>query len=40
MYQDIDFFQFQKRFATEKRCRQFLLKQHWQNGFVCPQCGH
>jgi transposase-like protein len=40
MYQSIDFFQFQKRFATEARCRKFLIKQRWQNGFECPKCGH
>ena len=40
MYQSIDFFQFQKRFATENRCRKFLIKQRWQNGFICPKCGH
>lgn len=40
MYQSIDFFQFQKRFATEDRCRRFLLKQRWNDGFSCPKCGH
>lgn len=40
MYQDIDFFQFQKRFMTENRCIQFLLKQRWKDGFVCPKCQH
>lgn len=38
MYQEIDFFQFQKRFATEARCRAYLLKQRWPEGFVCPKC--
>ncbi|NIV10084.1 MAG: IS1595 family transposase [Aliifodinibius sp.] len=40
MYQSIDFFQFQKRFATEKRCMNYLIKQRWPNGFVCPKCTH
>jgi transposase-like protein len=40
MYQDIDFYQFQKRFMTEQRCIQFLLKRRWKNGFVCPKCQH
>lgn len=40
MYQSMDFFQFQKRFATEPRCRAYLLKQRWSNGFICPRCGH
>lgn len=38
MYLSIDFFQFQKRFATEDRCRQFLIKQRWPDGFTCPKC--
>lgn len=40
MYQAIGFFQFQKRFATEQRCINYLVKQRWPNGFVCPKCGH
>jgi len=40
MYNDIDFFQFQKRFSTEKRCINYLLKLRWANGFICPKCGH
>lgn len=40
MYQSIDFFQFQKRFATEKRCINYLIKQRWPNGFICPKCHH
>lgn len=40
MYQSIDFFQFQKRFATEARCRNYLIKRRWPNGFVCPKCQH
>ena len=40
MYQSIDFFQFQKRFSTEKRCRDYLIKQRWPDGFICPKCNH
>lgn len=40
MYQSMDFFQFQKRFATEARCRAYLVKQRWPNGFICPRCHH
>lgn len=40
MYNSIDFFQFQKRFATEARCRAYLIKQRWSNGFICPKCDH
>ena len=28
MYQDIDFFQFQKRFMTEDRCKKYLLAKY------------
>ncbi len=40
MYQSMDFFQFQKRFATEARCRAYLTQQRWPKGFVCPRCQH
>ncbi len=40
MYQEIDFFQFQKRFATEARCRAYFLKHRWPEGFICPKCHH
>ena len=40
MYQAIDFFGFQKRFATEARCRNYLIKRRWPDGFVCPRCQH
>lgn len=40
MYQSMDFFQFQKRFATEPRCRSYLIKQRWPEGFICPRCHH
>ena len=40
MYQAMDFFQFQKRFATEPRCRAYLIKQRWPEGFTCPKCQH
>ena len=40
MYQSMDFFQFQKRFATEPRCRNYLIKQRWSVGFICPRCHH
>lgn len=40
MYTEIDFFQFQKRFATEKRCVNYLQKLRWAEGFACPKCRH
>jgi len=35
---DIDLFGFQKKFSTERRCHDFLFKQRWPDGFVCPRC--
>ena len=40
MYQDIDFFQFQKRFMTENRCNKYLLAKRWKDAFICPNCKH
>lgn len=40
MSKEIDLFQFQRQFSTERRCRDFLFKQRWPNGFVCPRCNH
>jgi len=31
---------FQKRFSTERRCLDYLMRQRWPNGFVCPNCHH
>lgn len=39
-YESMDFFQFQKKFRTEKACWKYLVKMRWPNGFVCPRCGH
>ncbi len=30
---------FQRRFATEDDCREYLIKARWPRGFVCPKCG-
>jgi len=35
----ISFADFQKRFQTEEACREYLYRQRFPNGFVCPQCG-
>lgn len=32
--------EFEKRFATEEACRQYLFDIRWPNGFCCPRCGH
>lgn len=31
--------EFEKRFATDEACREYLFKLRWQDGFVCPKCG-
>ena len=31
--------EFQKRFATEAACRDYLVSLRWPGGFECPQCG-
>ena len=30
---------FEKRFATEEACRQYLEQLRWPEGFRCPRCG-
>jgi hypothetical protein len=32
--------EFQKKFATEKACRQHLFDLRWPGGYQCPRCGH
>ncbi len=39
-YENMDFFQFQKRFSREDFCLKHLVKLRWPDGFVCPRCGH
>jgi transposase-like protein len=31
--------EFDKRFASEEACQQYLFKLRWPQGFVCPRCG-
>ena len=30
---------FDKQFATEEACLEYLAKLRWPDGFVCPKCG-
>ncbi len=30
---------FLKRFSTEGACQEYLAKQRWKDGYVCPKCG-
>src|SRR6266852_3453328 len=32
--------QFQRQFATEEACQQYLTACRWPDGFSCPRCGH
>jgi transposase-like protein/ribosomal protein L37AE/L43A len=32
--------EFEKRFNTEQKCRQYLFKMKWPDGFKCPSCAH
>ena len=32
--------QFQRQFATEAACQQYLTACRWPDGFRCPHCGH
>ena len=32
--------EFERRFATEEACRQYLRALRWPEGFCCPRCGH
>ena len=35
-----DLRQFQRQFATDEACQQYLAACRWPEGFVCPRCGH
>ena len=32
--------EFERRFATEGACREYLFQLRWPEGFVCPRCSH
>lgn len=32
--------EFDNFFPTDEDCAEFLKRLRWQNGFVCPKCGH
>jgi transposase-like protein len=32
--------EFQRQFATEEACEQYLVACRWPEGFACPRCGH
>lgn len=37
-YGELDLFRFQRRFRTEKACLDYLRRQRWPEGFICPKC--
>jgi len=39
-YKNISFFEFQKNYCSEEKCRERLFKVKWADGFVCPRCGN
>lgn len=39
-YTEYSLIEFQKAFSNNEACEKHLVEQRWQNGFVCPQCGH
>ena len=32
--------EFQRKFATEKACREHLFRLRWPDGYLCPRCHH
>jgi len=32
--------EFQRKFGTERQCREHLFRKRWPKGFACPRCGH
>jgi len=38
--QKLSLIAFQKKFATEEACYQYLYNIRWPDGFVCPKCSH
>jgi transposase-like protein len=39
-YAEYSLIEFQKKFSDNEACEKHLVEQRWENGFVCPQCGH
>ncbi len=35
-----DLREFQRQFATEKACQEYLARCRWPEGYACPRCGH
>ena len=39
-YNERSLIEFQKAFPDNEACAKHLAEQRWQNGYVCPHCGH
>jgi transposase-like protein len=37
--EELNMLTFMERFDTDEKCREYLYKVRWPNGFVCPKCG-
>jgi len=40
MFESLSIFEFQQRFPDDRACLEYLIRQRWGDGFVCPRCGH
>lgn len=38
--ENLNFFEFQKRYSSEEACLESISKARWPKGFRCPKCGH
>jgi hypothetical protein len=36
----MNFIEFERKFGTEKSCRDYLFNLKFKDGFVCEKCGH
>lgn len=39
-FKSLSIFEFQKMFPDDDACYEYLSEIKWENGFVCPKCGH
>lgn len=39
-FKSLSISEFEARFPDDRSCMEYLAAQKWQDGFVCPKCGH
>lgn len=39
-FESLTLFEFQRLFPNDEACLAYLAKKKWENGFICPRCGH